>query len=197
MSQVNRSVFRRKAVEYYIQNQEKQVLPRYISPQAFAYWWLLLLLFMISAGVIGSIQLPMYLHGHAIVKVEHATEQEAGAGRLIAFLPASAIKQLTVGQAVLLSLDAERQRVPGQIITVERQVLSPQTAQQRFMLTSLPASTVTQPVAVVIVQLAEFPAITLSTQYAGGVYSVEVEVGVQRLISLVPWFQALFTEAQA
>ena len=47
-----RSIFRAEARERYIQNQEKVVLPRLVSPQVFVYLWILALLVMAAGSII-------------------------------------------------------------------------------------------------------------------------------------------------
>jgi hypothetical protein len=46
-----RSIFRAEALQRYIQNQEKVVLPHLVSPRAFVYLWVLASLIMV-AGLI-------------------------------------------------------------------------------------------------------------------------------------------------
>ena len=43
-----RSIFRSEALQHYIQNQEKVVLPRLVSPRSFAYLWVLAGLSMLA-----------------------------------------------------------------------------------------------------------------------------------------------------
>ena len=47
-----RSIFRAEARKHYIQNQEKVVLPRLVSPQIFVYLWILALLVMAAGSII-------------------------------------------------------------------------------------------------------------------------------------------------
>ena len=47
-----RSVFRAEARQHYLQNQEKVVLPRLVSPQVFVYLWILGLLLMVAGFII-------------------------------------------------------------------------------------------------------------------------------------------------
>lgn len=47
-----RSIFRSEARQRYIQNQEKVVLPRLVSPQVFVYLWLLALLLTVAGSLI-------------------------------------------------------------------------------------------------------------------------------------------------
>jgi hypothetical protein len=47
-----RSIFRAEAHKHYIQNQEKVVLPRLVSPQVFVYLWILALLVMAAGSII-------------------------------------------------------------------------------------------------------------------------------------------------
>lgn len=192
MSHPNRSIFRRNAVEHYIQNQEKQVLPRFISPRVFVYWWLLLLLLITGSTALWSIQLPTYVSGQAIIIEETDAGKANKVGRLLLFLPASKVDALALDQVVLITLDPENQRLPGRIIHVEEAVLSPQSAQQRF---NLPAATVTKPVAVAIVQMTNFPPAKLANEYVGGLYPAQISVGVQRMVMLLPWVSVFFAEA--
>jgi hypothetical protein len=52
MRATQRSIFRSEALQHYIQNQEKVVLPRLISPRIFVYLWILALTLMVAGAII-------------------------------------------------------------------------------------------------------------------------------------------------
>ena len=47
-----RSIFRSEALQHYIQNQEKVILPRLVSPRSFTYLWILAGLSMLAGSAI-------------------------------------------------------------------------------------------------------------------------------------------------
>jgi hypothetical protein len=52
MRATQRSIFRSEALQHYIQNQEKVVLPRLVSPRIFIYLWILALTLMVAGAII-------------------------------------------------------------------------------------------------------------------------------------------------
>ena len=51
MPSTERSVFRAEALQHFVQNQEKVVLPNLVSPRAFLFFWIVAALIMV-AGLI-------------------------------------------------------------------------------------------------------------------------------------------------
>ncbi len=47
-----RTIFRSEARQRYVQNQEKMVLPRLVSPRVFVYLWILALLLTVAGSII-------------------------------------------------------------------------------------------------------------------------------------------------
>jgi len=48
-----RAIFRSEAIEHYLQEQEKVVLPRLVSPHVFVYLWILAVLLLVAGFLIG------------------------------------------------------------------------------------------------------------------------------------------------
>ena len=52
MRVTERSIFRSEALQHYIQNQEKVVLPRLASPRVFVYLWIVALVLLVVGAII-------------------------------------------------------------------------------------------------------------------------------------------------
>lgn len=48
-----RAIFRSEAIQHYLQEQEKVVLPRLVSPHMFVYLWILAVLLLVAGFLIG------------------------------------------------------------------------------------------------------------------------------------------------
>src|SRR5579884_808791 len=81
-----RSIFREKALRHYVQNQEKTVLPRFISPPVIFVLWAFLILFLAGGAIAWLYQIPVNLaaageistqavHGQALIVIIVSTRQ--------------------------------------------------------------------------------------------------------------------------
>jgi hypothetical protein len=178
----NPSIFRAEALQRYVQQQEKQVLPRFISPRSFVLLWVVLGLLGVAVGLAWLSRIPVYTSGSAAVVNEG--EDGYGGAFLVAFFPPDSLPQLREGQALLVRLGREGQHLPRPIIEVAPEILSPEVARERFGLDSGTALVVDQPAAVAIAELEPVPAGLPASSYAGSVLRADVEVGSRRVLSL-------------
>lgn len=174
----NNSIFRSKAVEKYIQNREKSVLPRLITPPVFLLCWLIFTL-LIAAGVIVWLeQVPLYITGSGIV----LSPDQGSEGTAIIFLPVSASSQLHAGLPVQLQIGQSGAALNLAVTAVSQNVLSPEEAHQQYGIA------ITEPALPVTVQLgSSIPA----SLYAGSLVQAKVQVGSQSLLALFPVFNSL------
>ena len=191
--QQKRSIFRTEAVEGYIAAREKSIWPRFIRPSVFLFLWILLGLLLVAGALTWLAQVPVYAQGTALVTELNGQSSQDEVG-VIAFLLPPALEQLESGQTMFLIM-GEDDRLPLSISKVEPQVLSPETVRKQFELTEACMGLISGPVAVIQAtpptEVGGFP---IST-YVGTVYGVEVEVGVRRIVSLIPYIGQFF-EAQ-
>jgi hypothetical protein len=164
---------------------------RVLSPPTFLCLWLLLGLLVAAGCVAWFTQVPVYASGFAAVVAWKGNAQGIHESVvLVAFLPSQDLPHLRVGQTLLVTFDTTRGAVNRTLIAVEPQVVGPAAAQQRFGLGASAAQAVSQPTAVAIARFEPAPAGLPVSIYIGSVYQVQVQVGVQSVFSLLPFFSS-------
>ncbi len=171
------TIFRQEAVDRYNERREQQVLPRYIRPKMFLFFWVLVGLLVTGFCAAWFAQLPIYVTGQGIVV---AADGEID---MLIITPANT-EQLTADYTVWFTgIDAERHA--SEILTVETAVQSPYTIQSAYPnYVSILSTMVQQPSRVAT---ATFDDASLDALYLGSQHQVEIEVGSQRLIAMVPF----------
>ncbi len=211
----NQPLFRSNAVKHYMQGREKHTFPRFVSLPITIFLWILLSLFIAAGMLVWSEEIPMYVTTQGIVIVHAATQpatsksqpatsksqpatsksqpatskpQPATAMAVFFFPPAQA-GNLHPGMPIRLHIGPSGSLLNSQIASIQPGVMSPATIRTLFQSKNsvLP---ITQPSTVVIVKLD--PA--LATAYEGSTVIADVQVGSQRLISLLPGIGSLFGE---
>ncbi|MGH2510893.1 MAG: hypothetical protein ACRDHZ_26310, partial [Ktedonobacteraceae bacterium] len=56
----NRSIFRDSAIQRYRMRRERDVLPRFLAPPLFTFFWILLGLCLLGGFLVWSTQIPLY-----------------------------------------------------------------------------------------------------------------------------------------
>jgi hypothetical protein len=171
------SIFRSKAVQRYIQNREKSVLPRVVVPPVFALCWLVLTLLVVAGIVIWSGRVPFYTSGAGVVLDASTGINQGDEATALIFLPASEAPQLHTGLPVQVQIGQSGPLLNRTINGVGRSVLSPAQVLQQYQLE------VAQPSCVVAVTLGS--GIQGST-YAGSFVQARIQIGSQSLLSLFP-----------
>lgn len=167
---------------------EESVLPRFVSPHIWLYLWILLGLLAAAGTTIWFTQVPVYVAGPAIV-IEQQDIPRSGGDTLVlaAFLPPETHARLQIGQPLFLHAGrGAGSSLTAPIIAVEPAIVSPAEARQRFDLDAGAASTITRPAAVAMAHLAPLETGRPPSSYLGSLFSVEVEIGSRRLLSLLP-----------
>jgi len=171
------SIFRKEAVEKYLQNREKTILPRFVAPPVFLFCWCLLAIFLCIGLLTWFGEVPVYVAGEGVVL---SSGDSAGARALI-FVPYSSALQLHAGQRVQLQFAGQASQLTSTVQTADRTRLSPQEVRQRYQFV------ISQPSVAITVDLgSRFSA----RVYAGSVVLAQVEVGSRRLLSLLVGFDA-------
>jgi hypothetical protein len=187
MSTVQRAIFRPEAVQRYIQERERGVLPRFVSPPTFLCLWLLLVLLAAGACVAWHTEVPMYTSAPAIVVGEPQPARGSHMGiTVVAFVPPEYRAHLRVGQQLFLTLPSRSTHLGGAIVSVDPDITSPSAVQRRFRLSQVAARTVLQPATVVRARFEQTPTGLPASTYMGSVYQAEIMVGSSRALSLVP-----------
>ncbi|SRR6266567_1390220 len=184
-----RSIFRDSAMKHYMQKQEKDILPRVVSPPVFVFLWILLG-FLTMAGLLAWWgEVPTYESGSGII-LEEKSHSKSGNSEAIAviFLPASSAPKLRTGLPIQLQIGSTGSRFTSTIERIEPGILSPSEARTRYAFASGVSQVLTQPSVLATVRLGS----TISARtYAGSLVSAQVQVGLRRPLSLLPGFDRL------
>lgn len=184
MVNVKHPIFRKKAIQQYAQNLEKDVLPRTATPPVFLCLWILLGLLLAAAITAWLGQVPVFVAGSGIIQGEQGKNNAVA----VVFLPANALSTIRIGQAVQLHIASTGQSFKGTIDKIEPGIISPIQARQQYHLGDAGPQIVSGPSVVVIVT----PESSLSmSTYAGSIVSAQAQVGSQRILSLLPGLTAL------
>ncbi|OUL25479.1 hypothetical protein BV372_27795 [Nostoc sp. T09] len=197
MTNLPRSIFREDAVRRYLEGREKSILPRLVSPRTFIYLWLLLGLLSVSSLIAWFTKVPMYASGKAIV-VRLSNQRIVVA----TFFEPQHLASLRKTKKLFLNFDVRgvggasrnENRKSHSMITVEPEIISPDTIQKRFVLNSQTAQQITRPSAVAIAQLEPIPENLSAAAYLGSVGHAKAEVGSQRIISVLPLIGQFFEQ---
>jgi hypothetical protein len=185
MAVSKRTIFRRKALEYYATSRQKEVLPRFISPPVFVLLWLLLALVLFASLAAWLTRVPTYVVTGGVVLDQGAIPGQQASTRAMAivFVPASHSAQVHVGQPILLQIGATGTQLRYTVQRVEPGVLSPNEVRSRYGLDDATSHIITGPSLVLTISLGPaFPA----QQYAGSLVSAQIQIGSQRVLSLLP-----------
>ncbi|QSQ21780.1 hypothetical protein JY651_42625 [Pyxidicoccus parkwayensis] len=187
MSAPPSSIFRAGALERFVQGRSRLVLPIFVEPRAQALLWLSLML-LLAAGVLAwNAEVPRFEPGTAVVvKGDTVSGQEEAV--LLVFLPPQSLPELRVGQPVVLEQERTSQTAAftSDVLSVEPQVLSPRAARERFGADAVPMQAASGPSAVLVARLQPQASGPRAADYLGSSFPVNVRVGTQRLLHLLP-----------
>lgn len=174
-----RPIFRSKTLQTYIQNREKSVLPRIITPPVFALSWIVLAL-LIAAGItIWYGQVPVYITGSGIIPEPLASSQQETDTTAIILFPISDIAYLQADLPIQIQIDPAGSRLVfnSRVVAVSQSPLSPDEIHLKYGLE------VAAPAVVVTATLGT----ALSRKlYAGSLVQAQLQIGSQSLLSLFP-----------
>lgn len=180
----NQSIFRANALKHYMQSGDKTALPRFINLPTALLLWLLLALLLLEGALAWSNEIPMYISAQGIVL--SADQHRARSGHddafALVFLAAGDMHALRPGSAVRVHIGQTGPSVSSEIVQVEPGISSPFEACHRYLLGDNCAPLVSEPSIVVHVRMKGLSA----TTYAGSQLTAEIQVGSQRIITLIP-----------
>lgn len=215
----NQPIFRSNAIKHYMQGREKHDFPRFVSLPLTLLLWALLALFITATVMVWSEQVPTYATTQGVIIVQSVTQpsgksvlvsgkQVPATGKSVAttgkqvpatdklvsptaiavlFLTPAQAKNLRIGTHILLHVGSSGSPFSNQIAGIEPSVMSPKALRALFHLGNVSLS-ITQPSTAVIVKLDP----TFATAYAGSTVTADLQVGSQRLVSLLPGVGSLF-----
>lgn len=186
MSASNNTIFRKSAVQKYIQGRDKTVLPRFVTPPTFLLLWCLLSIFTSAWLIAWMGQIPLYATGIGVVlPPSTATGHTNDRAVAIVFVPYTSSLHLQSGQQAQVQLGTISSPITGTIERVNSQLLSPNAVRQSYGL-AMPAPSVA-----VLVALDSHLSGHL---YAGTPVQAQIQVGTSRLLSFFPGFATLLKE---
>ncbi len=172
-----------------MQRQEKDILPRLVSPRIFAYLWILLSLLMFGGLLAWWTEIPTFVAGSGVILMQKPSSTSGnGQEVVLLFLPATYVSQVHVGQPVQLQIDSSGPQFSSAISHVESGIISPSDARKQYALDGAISQTLTQPSIAVTVQ--PIKALT-AHRYTGSLVNAQVQVGSYRVLSLLPGFDKL------
>lgn len=163
-----------------------QTLSKFVSGRVVNSLWLLLGGLGLGGLLLGSARVPLWASGQAL-----PMRPEAGTllknAKLVVFLSPQTHAQLKSGQTVLVRSGGFHLRAT--LTTIEREILSPEATQDKFIRPPTTGFAWNQPKAVAIAHL-DTPLPSVLSQ----VYSAEVELGSRRFASFLPLIGPFFGE---
>ena len=179
-----RAIFRPQALEAYRQGTEKDVIPRLVYWPIILCFWLLLGISLAAVFFAWNAQVPTYLEQPGVIPdVQYASLPEYEDRAVLVFLPPELSGQVRAGLPVDVQIGAPGElHARGSIVSVQPDQISPSAAQKLYRLTGAGADLVTQPSIVLIIQLDH----SLPRVYRGSLVTARIEIGSQRLLSLLP-----------
>src|SRR5258708_29757281 len=97
------SIFRKEAVEKYLQNREKTILPRFVAPPVFLFCWCLLAIFLCIGLLTWFGEVPVYVAGEGVVlNAALPSSWDSTGARALIFVPYISSLHLHTGHRVPL-----------------------------------------------------------------------------------------------
>jgi hypothetical protein len=191
MAALDESIFRKRAIDKYVHRRELQVILRLVSPSVFVSLWILLLLAVCAGVLVGSVQQPVLVQGKGIVmqqpqKVNNKTNVMQTVVLLL--LPLDQQASLKVGQPVTIDIAASNITFKSTITSMEAGVMSPAAISKQFNVQASLMQAISGPSVVAIASIQQAP---MSQTYVGSQCQVQVEIGSQSALSLVPGFDGV------
>jgi hypothetical protein len=187
-------IFRTKALHDYMKASEGSVIPRLVSPRTFVFAWILFAILIATGVTVWRTRIPVYATG--IVVVVKGDGAQATGDREVAMVllvPPETLARLKTGQKVILSRSSGKQHLTGSVTVVEREILSPQAAGQRFSLSVGAASQIREPVGAAFVCWTEPISGLPPSAQMGSFYEASVEISSRPVISILPVLGRMFS----
>ncbi len=182
MAASNNTIFRRNAVQKYLRNREKNVLPRAVTPPVFILCWLILTLFIAAGITVWLGQVPFYITGAGVVLDQNSSIHQASTAVAVILLPASDVAHLRAGLPIQMQVGPSGPSLHTTINTVNRTLLSPEQVRQQY------GFQVAEPSFVVVASLGS----TIPQHlYAGSLVQAQIQIGSESLLSLFPVLNSL------
>jgi hypothetical protein len=189
MATVDRSIFRKRAVEKYMQRQEMHSILRLVSPRMFVFLWLMLLLAVAAGTLVWSIQEPIQIQGKGVVVQPKAANGKVGQAIVVLILlPPDQQANFKVGQPVTITIASANITFTSTIQNIEGGVMSPAAVTTQLNLPLQLTQTLSGPS---VVAVAPVEPMSLAKTYLGSQCQVQVQIGTQSVLSILPAFNTI------
>lgn len=189
MATVDRSIFRKRAVEKYMQRQEMHVVLRLVSPRMFVFMWMLLLLAVGAGTLVWSIQEPILVQGKGVVVQPKAANGKVGQAIVVLLLlPPDQQANFKTGEPVTITIASSNITFNSTIQNVEAGVMSPAAVTTQLNLPVQLTQTLSGPS---VVATAPVQPMSLAKTYLGSQCQVRVQIGMQSVLAILPGFNAI------
>ncbi len=195
MAALDQSIFRKRAIEKYVQKQERHVILRLVSPPMFMCLWALLLLTVCGGALVWSIQEPIMVQGKGLVVQQKATNGTNTQKIIVLLLlPADQQANLKVRQPVHIVITSANITFNSTIEQVETGAMSPAAISTQFNLQQSLAQTLSGPS---LVATAPVEPMSQAQTYLSSQCQVQVQIGSESAISLLPGFNSFPTTSNS
>ena len=182
----DRSIFRQRAIDNYMQRQEEHVVLRLVSPRMFLSLWLLLLLAVSGGVLVWSIQVPVMVQGKGLVVQSEAKDgKNAQAGTVLLFFSPDQQANVKAGQPVRITITSANITFNSTIQTIEAGVMSPEEISTQFNSRLPLVQTLSGPS---VVAIAPVEPMSVIQTYLGSQCQVQVQIGSRSALSLLPGY---------
>jgi hypothetical protein len=176
-------IFRSKTLEKYMQNREKNVLPRIIAPPVFVFNWIVLVLLIASSIAVWQGQIPVYITGSGVILDTSRIAHQGDRATAAILLPANAIAYIRPGLPVQVQVGQAGPLLHRTIDQVGQNLLSPDEVRKRY------GFEVTDPSLIATVELGSAVSRHL---YVGSPIRAQIQIGSQSLLTLFPGIHGLW-----
>lgn len=184
MDHSSRSVFRPDALRRYAQGRQETFLPRFVTPRVFRYFWMLILLFLLSGISTWFISIPVYASGTAIIVENDQTVVDIPHKMMVlALFPPEHHSDIHQAQSLVLTFNTTQGA--HTIADFEPTVISSVEAQKHFALPTSTSMPLTDHGTLVIAPLDLFPGTIPTTAYFDDVGQAHIKIGTRRLLETI------------
>lgn len=178
-------VFREKAQQLYLRNQQKLVVLKLAQPRLFPYFWVILAALALLVLAAWTARIPVSRQGLGLV----LDPGDASGLMVVSLLPAEDLASLRVDQPLILGGQKAGRKplLEAELSEVRPTVMSPAEIRASFGLDAALGSQVLEPRAVAVARIAAAQVSEAQlAPFTGSALPVEVEVGSRRVLSLIP-----------
>lgn len=193
MNQTNRSIFRKEAVEKYIREQENRVLPGFVSPRLFLFFWIV---FMILCGLgvwLCFAKVPMFVFGQGMfVDRGEGNPCQGHKSCIVAFFTPDIQPRLASGKNLMIRSKNQGLWIESPIAIVASEVLPPFEIRKRYRPAAGGMTLPAQSAAVAVCRIDRQDHDMRSDLPFDEAFEVRIRAGTRRLGSFVPLLGRFF-----